>query len=57
MVLLVNNIVSYWSEPRMTMSVEQAGMTLVDPMAYAEEVRLHEACTGWTGVRRTTRSG
>jgi len=29
----------------MTMSVEQAGLTLVDPMAYAEEVRLHEACT------------
>jgi len=31
-------------EPRMTMSVEQAGLTLVDPKAYAEENRLHEAC-------------
>jgi len=29
----------------MTMSVEQAGLTLVDPTAYAEEFRLHEACT------------
>ena len=28
----------------MTMSVEQAGLTLVDPKAYAEENRLHEAC-------------
>src|SRR5882757_41073 len=42
---LVNNRVSYEPDPRMSMSVEQAGMTLVDPMAYAEEVRLHEACT------------
>ena len=28
----------------MTMSVEQAGLTVVDPTAYAEEARLHEAC-------------
>jgi cytochrome P450 len=29
----------------MSMSVEQAGLTVVDPTAYAEEDRLHEACT------------
>ncbi|WP_051342416.1 cytochrome P450 [Pseudonocardia spinosispora] len=28
----------------MTMTVEQAGLTVVDPSAYAEEHRLHEAC-------------
>jgi cytochrome P450 len=28
----------------MTMTVEQAGLTMVDPSAYAEEHRLHEAC-------------
>src|SRR5882757_4930513 len=30
-------------ELNMTMSVEQAGLTVVDPSAYAEEHRLHEA--------------
>jgi cytochrome P450 len=29
----------------MTMTVEEAGRTVVDPRAYAEEHRLHEACT------------
>ena len=28
----------------MTMTVEQAGLTVVDPSAYAQEHRLHEAC-------------
>jgi len=28
----------------MTMTVEQAGLTVVDPSAYAQEQRLHEAC-------------
>ncbi|HEY2203997.1 MAG TPA: cytochrome P450 [Pseudonocardia sp.] len=28
----------------MTMSLERAGLTVVDPTAYAEEDRLHEAC-------------
>src|SRR5882672_3229635 len=32
-------------ELNMTISVEQAGLTVVDPSAYAQEHRLHEACT------------
>jgi cytochrome P450 len=28
----------------MTMTVEQAGLTVIDPSAYAQEHRLHEAC-------------
>ncbi len=31
-------------EPKMTMTVEQAGLTVIDPDAYAEEDRLHAAC-------------